>query len=82
LDLHGTSFHGRAIVVDTDRGKAKAGYRARGNWDDHSKYNEKVHRNIKKTREIKEATDKIKNYNPKRKVDRYEARDRQRAERR
>lgn len=79
LDLHGTKFQGRPLVVDTDKGKVKAGYRARGNWDAHTKYNEKVQRNIKKKKEIHEATSKVKNYNPLRKVDRYEIRDKQRA---
>jgi RNA recognition motif-containing protein len=79
LDLHGTKYQGRPLVVDTDKGNAKAGYRARGNWDGHTKYNQKVQRNIKKNKEINEATSKIKNYNPLRKVDRYEVRDKQRA---
>lgn len=79
LDLHGTDYHGRSLVVDTDQGKAKAGYRNRGNWDNHTKYNEKVTKTIKKRKEIEEATSKIKNYNPARKVDRYEIRDKQRA---
>jgi hypothetical protein len=74
--LHGTKFQGRPLVVDTDKGSVKAGYRSRGDWGAHTKYNDKVNRAIKKTRELKEATGKIKNYNPLRKVDRYEARDR------
>lgn len=74
--LHGSSFHGRAIEIDTDSGKAKAGYRARGDWENHTQFNEKINKTIKKTKEIEQATSKIKNFNPLKKSEKFEAKDR------
>lgn len=73
--MHGTSFQGRAIEIDTDSGKAKAGYRARGDWENHTQFNEKINKAIKKTKEIEQVTSKIKNFNPLKKADKLETKD-------
>jgi hypothetical protein len=80
--MHGTSFQGRAIEIDTDQGKAKAGYRARGDFENHTQFNQKVNKDIKKSKEIEKATSKIKNYNPSKKSERFEEKEKQREMRR
>lgn len=77
--LHGTSFQGRSIEIDTDSGKAKAGYRARGDWENHTEFNDKINKGIKKSKDIEQATSKIKNYNPQKKSERFETKEKLRA---
>lgn len=51
-------------MIDSDQGGAKQGYRARGDWENHTKFNDKVNKVIKKKEEVDKVTSKIKNYNP------------------
>ena len=64
LKLNGTLFGGRPLYIDSESGKARGGYRARGDFDSHTKYNEKIHKSIKKRKDEEAARKKIKNFKP------------------
>jgi hypothetical protein len=62
-------------VIDSDQGGAKQGYRARGDMENHTKFNDKLNKSIKKKKEVDDVTSKIKNFNPIKKNEKGDFRD-------